>query len=101
MNRGEEMNQLMTIGATKAFVLAAGLPDFNLVKDWGQDQGQAILILALIGCAIYFAYKREWGMVFGSIIVIGIVYLIVKNPEETIMEWIQALIDKLMGKGGG
>lgn len=87
--------------ATKAIVVGAGLPDFTFLKDWGQEQGQAILIIALIGCAIYFAVKREWGMVFGSIIVIAIVYLIVKNPEETIMEWIQGLIDKLMGKGGG
>lgn len=80
--------------------LLTSLPDFVNVKDWGQEQGQALLILALIGFAIFLAFKREWGSMIGMIFIIAFMITVIKDPEETIVQWVQGIIDKLMGTGG-
>lgn len=85
--------------ALESFVLTS-LPDFVNLKDWGQEQGQAILILALIGFAIYLAIKREWGAMIGMVFLIAFMINVIKKPDETIVQWVQGIIDKLMGTGG-
>ena len=85
--------------ALESFVLTS-LPDFVNLKDWGQEQGQAILILALIGFAIYLAIKREWGAMIGMVFLIAFMINVIKKPDETIVQRVQGIIDKLMGTGG-
>lgn len=85
--------------ALESFVLTS-LPDFVNLKDWGQEQGQAILILALIGFAIFLAIKREWGAMIGMVFLIAFMINVIKKPDETIVQWVQGIIDKLMGTGG-
>ena len=85
--------------ALQSFLLTS-LPDFVNVKTWGQEQGEALLILALIGFVIFLAFKREWGGMIGMVFVIAFMINIIKKPDETIIQWVQAIIDKLMGTGG-
>ncbi|MEI5995631.1 hypothetical protein [Candidatus Enterococcus mansonii] len=84
----------------ESFVLA-NLPDFVNVKNWGQEQGEALLILAMIGFAIYLAFKREWGAMIGMVFLVALMINIIKKPDETIIQWVQGIIDKLMGTGAG
>ncbi|MGL9757240.1 hypothetical protein [Enterococcus sp. DIV2324] len=81
--------------------LLTSLPDFAEAKNYGQEQAEALLVLAMIGFAIYLAFKREWGAMIGMIFVIAFMIVVIKKPDETVVEWVQAIVDKIMGKGGG
>ncbi|KAJ65538.1 TcpD family membrane protein [Enterococcus faecalis] len=91
---------LQALALKTSLVMGAALPDFANLQTWAQDQGQAILIIAMIGLAVYFAFKREWGSLIGMILVIGLLIAVLKKPDETVIEWVQGLIDKLMNSGG-
>ncbi|EEN70404.1 hypothetical protein HMPREF0345_2676 [Enterococcus faecalis ATCC 29200] len=72
------------------------LPDFGGILDYMKEAGQAILTIVMIGGMIYFGAKREIGRLIGTIVVLAIFILIVKNPDETILQFAEGLIKKLL-----
>lgn len=72
------------------------LPDFGGILDYMKEAGQSILTIVMIGGMIYFGAKREIGRLIGTIVVLAIFILIVKNPDETILQFAEGLIKKLL-----
>lgn len=76
------------------------LPEFAGFQAWAQSNGESILITVLIAVAIVLLIKREIGALIGVVIVIGIMIVVVNNPDATIVRIAQGVVDKIMGTGG-
>ena len=45
--------------------------------------------------------KREIGSLIGTIFIVGLLIVMISDPDSTIIKIAQGIIDKVMGTGGG
>lgn len=72
------------------------MPEFGNLLTYMQDAGASILIIILIGWVIVYGVKREIGKAVGGIVLLAIFVVIVKNPDQTIIQFAQELVNRLL-----
>lgn len=72
------------------------LLDLSGIQAWAQEAGVSILILIIIGAIIFFGFKRQIGQLIGTLIILAIAVVIIKNPEETIIQFAQNIVNNLI-----
>lgn len=77
------------------------MPDFGELLNYVKEAGQAILTIVLVGWVIYHGAKREVGKAIGGVVILAIFIIIIKNPDQTIIQFAQELIKKLIPGYGG
>lgn len=84
--------------ATKTVLAAAGdLPSAKPLQTWLQGEAGSLIIIALIFLCAVSAFKRDTTKAILSIVVCAAFYVFVKNPDGTIIVWMQALTDLISG----
>ncbi|MCD4978454.1 TcpD family membrane protein [Enterococcus faecalis] len=86
--------------AQKAFVLAstADLPSAKPFQKWMQGEVGSLIVIALVVLCGIAAFKRDTTKAILSLVACGAFYVFVKNPDGTILVWMQALTDLISGK---
>ncbi|GMA08264.1 hypothetical protein GCM10025886_14150 [Tetragenococcus halophilus subsp. flandriensis] len=82
------------------WVLAAGtedLPSAGPVLSWFQGEGGNIVLIALIFTLGFFAFKKDLTKGIIAVISIALFYVFLKNPQGTVIAWMQALTDLISG----
>lgn len=77
------------------------MPDFGELLNYVKEAGQAILTIVLVCWVIYHGAKREVGKAIGGVVILAIFIIIIKNPDQTIIQFAQELIKKLIPGYGG
>lgn len=77
------------------------MPDFGELLNYIKEAGQAILTIVLIGWVIFHGAKREVGKAIGGVVILAVFIIIIKNPDQTIIQFAQALMNKLIPNAGG
>lgn len=77
------------------------LPEISGLTSYFQINGKEALLTVLIILVIYLLVKREIGSLIGTIIIIGLLIVMITDPESTIVRIAQGVIDKVMQNGGG
>lgn len=83
----------------KTIVTTAGsdLPSAKPLQTWLQGEVGSLIIIALVIMCAVSAFKRDTTKAILSIIVCAAFYVFVKNPDGTIIVWMQALTDLISG----
>lgn len=77
------------------------LPEMSGLTSYFQVNGKEVLLTVLICLVVYLLVKREIGSLIGSVIIIGLLIVMISDPESTIVRIAQGVIDKIMQTGGG
>lgn len=77
------------------------LPEFGGLTTWAQTNGKEILLTGLIIIVVVLLVKREIGSLIGTIFIVGLLIVMISDPDSTIIKIAQGIIDKVMGTGGG
>lgn len=77
------------------------LPEFGGLTTWAQTNGKEILLTGLIVIVVVLLVKREIGSLIGTIFIVGLLIVMISDPDSTIIKIAQGIIDKVMGTGGG
>lgn len=72
------------------------MPEFGSLVTYMQEAGVAILTIILIGWVIVYGVKREIGKAIGGVVVLAIFVIVVKNPDQTIIQFAQELVNRLL-----
>lgn len=84
--------------ATKTVLAAASdLPSAKPLQTWLQGEVGSLIIIALVILCAVSAFKRDTTKAILSIVVCAAFYVFVKNPDGTIIVWMQALTDLISG----
>lgn len=83
----------------KTIVITAGsdLPSAKPLQTWLQGEVGSLIIIALVIMCAVSAFKRDTTKAILSILVCAAFYVFVKNPDGTIIVWMQALTDLISG----
>lgn len=83
----------------KTIVTTAGsdLPSAKPLQTWLQGEVGSLIIIALVIMCAVSAFKRDTTKAILSILVCAAFYVFVKNPDGTIIVWMQALTDLISG----
>lgn len=76
------------------------LPEFGGLTSWAQTNGKEVLLTGLIILVVVLLFKREIGSLIGSIIIVGLLIVMITDPESTLVRIAQGVIDKIMQTGG-
>lgn len=77
------------------------LPDLGGLTTWAQTNGKEALLTALIILVIVLLVKREIGSLIGTVIIIGLLIVMISDPDATIVRIAQGVFNQIMGTGGG
>lgn len=77
------------------------MPDFGELLNYIKEAGQAVLTIVLICWVIFHGAKREVGRAIGGVIILAFFIIIIKNPDQTIIQFAQELMNKLIPSAGG
>lgn len=77
------------------------MPDFGELLNYIKEAGQAILTIVLICWVIFHGAKREVGKAIGGVVILAVFIIIIKNPDQTIIQFAQELMNKLIPNAGG
>lgn len=83
----------------KTFLTTAetDLPSAKPLQTWLQGEVGSLIIIALVIMCAVSAFKRDTTKAILSILVCAAFYVFVKNPDGTIIVWMQALTDLISG----
>lgn len=76
------------------------LPEFGGLTSWAQTNGKEVLLTALIILVVVLLIKREIGSLIGTIVIIGLLIVMISDPESTLVRIAQGVINKVMESGG-
>ncbi|MDB1729491.1 MULTISPECIES: hypothetical protein [Enterococcus] len=77
------------------------LPEFGGLTTWAQTNSKEILLTGLMVIVVVLLVKREIGSLIGTIFIVGLLIVMISDPDSTIIKIAQGIIDKVMGTGGG
>lgn len=70
---------------TKHSIILADLPSLdNGFRQWIEDQAGTLVILAVIVFSAVFLIKQSWGRLIGTIIIGGVVFFVIGQPQQTL-----------------
>lgn len=72
------------------------LLDFSGILEWAKEAGISVLIIIMIGAIIFFGFKRQIGQLIGTLIILAIAVVIIKNPEDTLIQFAQNIVTNLL-----
>ena len=92
------MNLKFTV--QKALVLASteDLPSAKPFQKWMQGEVGSLIVIALVALCAVAAFKRDTTKAILSLVACGAFYVFVKNPDGTILLWMEALTKMISGK---
>lgn len=76
------------------------LPEFGGLTSWAQTNGKEVLLTALIILVVVLLIKREIGSLIGTVVIIGLLIVMISDPESTLVRIAQGVINKVMESGG-
>lgn len=90
-------NLKLMVVKTMMFTANDDLPSAKPLQTWLQGEVGSLIIIALVVLCAISAFKRDTTKAILSILVCAAFYVFVKNPDGTIIVWMQALTDLISG----
>lgn len=87
----------LLVAKTMLTTAGSDLPSAKPLQTWLQGEVGSLIIIALVIMCALSAFKRDTTKAILSILVCAAFYVFVKNPDGTIIVWMQALTDLISG----
>lgn len=62
--------------------LGAGMPTLGSISQWIQTEGGNAVTIILVAFSIYYFFRQSWGKLVGFLILAGVVFFTIGNPDS-------------------